>query len=120
MGYNRYMQDNLKFIEKELDKKQAEATAARRQAETERQKASMYDNDVSPGNSDVHANQAKKYDEQADQLEDEIQAMQPKKDEIISKVTQLKAEREKINREVVDKTYAIDKELERLLGGLTI
>ena len=112
------MQDNLKFIINQLDRSHSEVVTARRQAEAERQKANIYVTEGRLGDSDNHNQQAQQYDQKADELEAQISALEPKKVELESKVTQLKTEREKINRETLEKTIAIDKELARLTGGL--
>jgi vacuolar-type H+-ATPase subunit I/STV1 len=64
--------------------------------------------------------EAQSFVQKAEQLEAENNALEPKKVEIQARVAELKTERETINRETVERTLAIDKELARLQGSMTI
>jgi predicted RNase H-like nuclease (RuvC/YqgF family) len=112
------MVDNLRTIQKQVDGKTAEAAAARKQADAERNKASIYDTEARLGDKDFHQQQATNFDQKAEQLEAEAEALKPKLDEVQKRVADLKIQRDTINREAVDKTFAIDRELDQLQGGL--
>lgn len=108
------MQDNLKFIQKQIDKHQAEAQAARRQAEVVRNQANGYSEPDQQGNRDLYNTQAQQLEEKANQHDAEAEALEAKKVEIQARIDELKAERETINRETLDRTVEIDKELARI------
>jgi chromosome segregation ATPase len=106
------MDNNLRYIQKQIDKHQAEARAAQRLAVAERSQADSYIAESELGERDRHLMQAERYDQEADRHEAEAQALEPKKAELEARVNELKAERDTINRQVLDRTMAIDKELE--------
>lgn len=114
------MQDNLKYIQKQIEKDQIEAQSNRRQADAERNKASIYDTEGRLGDKDLHEQQAKQLDDKADQLDAEIKALEPKKAKIEARIAELKGQRETLNRETLEKITAIDKELVALQGSMTI
>jgi vacuolar-type H+-ATPase subunit I/STV1 len=113
------MEDNMRYIEKQIDKNRIEAQAVRRQAVAERNQADRYTEGGQESQRDGHSQQAILFDVKAEQLEDEADALEPKKAEIEARINELKTERETINRETVDRTLAIDKELARLGGRMT-
>lgn len=108
------MQDNLRFIQKQIEKNRIEAEAAQRQARIERNLADDYSEPDQQGDKGYHNNQALRFEEKANQLEAEANALEPKKVEIEAKIAQLQAERETINRQTLDRTVEIDKELARI------
>jgi predicted RNase H-like nuclease (RuvC/YqgF family) len=112
------MVDNLKTIQKQVDGKTVEAATARQQADAERTKASIYDTDARLGDKNFHEQQATNFDLKAQQLEAEAEALKPKLAETQSRITELKTQRETINRETLNQTVAIDRELDQLQGGL--
>ena len=114
------MQDNLKWIEKQIENNRIEAANFRQQSQAERGRAVQFDPETQQGDINFHNQQADELDDRADKLEEEAKALEPKKVEIEARVAELKTERERINRETVDRTLAIDKELARLQGSMTI
>lgn len=114
------MQDSVKFYDKEIQKAQANAQGARQQAEAERGKAAQYDDATQPGQKDFHFQQADLFDQRAQEFEQAIPELESQKAQTEARINELKAERETINREVVEKTREIDKELARLQGSMTI
>lgn len=108
------MQDNLKFTEKQIQKNRIDAKAARRQAELERNKSTQFNTPEQQADRNYHYEQARQFDIKADQLQTEADALEPKKVEIEARINELKAERETINRETLDRTIEIDKELARI------
>jgi len=111
------MEDNLHYIEKQIEKNRNEAQAAQRQAVSERGQADRYTAPGQEGDRDYHLQQAERFDQQADEHEAAANALEPKKVEVEARITELKAERERINRETLDRTIAIDKELAHLQGN---
>jgi len=105
------MDNNLRYIQKQIDKHRAEAQAAQRLAVAERSQADGYVAEHEQGERDRHLIQAERYDQEADQHEAEAQALEPKKAQLEARVIELKAERDTINRQVLDRTIAIDREL---------
>ena len=105
------MDNNLRYIQKQIDKSRAEAVAAQRLAVAERSQADGYVAEHEQGERDRHLIQAERYDQEADQHEAEAQALEPKKAQLEARVIELKAERDAINRQVLDRTVAIDREL---------
>ena len=105
------MDNNLRYIQKQIDKHRAEALAAQRFAVAERNQADGYIAEHELGERDRHLMQAERYDQEADQHEAEAQALEPKKAQLEARVIELKAERDTINRQALDRTMAIDKEL---------
>jgi len=105
------MDNNLRYIQKQIDKHRAEAQAAQRLAVAERSQADGYIAEHEQGERDRHLIQAERYDQEADQHEAEAQALEPKIAQLEARVIELKAERDTINRQVLDRTMAIDKEL---------
>ena len=114
------MDDNIKYIEKQIEKNRIEAEAMRRQAEVERNKASQYSEPDQDGDRIYHTQQAEQLDSKADQYEAEANTLEPKKAQIEARINELKTQRETINREALDKTLAIDKELAQIQGSMTI
>lgn len=114
------MQDNLKSIQRQIDRDHENAATARQQAEAERAKANMYDTEGRIGDKDFHQQQAQQFDDQAEQLENEASELEPKKAEMEARIAELKTQRETINRETLEKITAIDKELVSLQGSMTI
>jgi len=114
------MADNIKFLDKEMQKAQSHAADARRQAETERNKAGQYDPATQQGDVDYHNQQAERFDEQAQAYEDELKDLEPRKQQVEARITELRSQRETIEREMVDKITAIDRELSDISGSLTI
>lgn len=108
------MQDNLRFIQKQIEKNRIEAEAARRQATIEINLANGYTDPEQQGDKDYHNTQAIRFEAKANQLEGEADELEPKKLEIESRINELKAERETINRQTLDRTVEIDKELARI------
>lgn len=108
------MEDNIRFIQKQIDKNRANAQATRRQAEVERNKANGYSGMEQQDDRNLHNNQAQQLDEKANQLEADADALEPKKAEIEARINELKAERNTINRQTLDRTVEIDKELARI------
>ena len=108
------MENNLRYIQKQIDKHRAEALAAQRFAVAERNQADSYIAEHEQGERDRHLIQAERYDQEADQHEAEAQALEPKKAQLETRVNELKAERETINRQTLDRTIAIDRELEEI------
>ena len=105
------MDNNLRYIQKQIDKHRAEAQATQRLAVAERSQADGYVAEHEQGERDRHLIQAERYDQEADQHEAEAQALEPKIAQLEARVIELKAERDTINRQVLDRTMAIDKEL---------
>ena len=114
------MQESVKFYDKEIQKAQANAQGARQQAEAERGKASQYDEETQPGQKDFHFQQADLFDQRAQEFEQSIPELESQKAQTEAKIAELKTERETINRETLEKTIAIDKELARLQGSMSI
>ena len=114
------MDDNLRHIDHEIDKRHAEAETARRQAVSERSIALSYSGEGQESEQALRNQTAESLDAKADKMDQEAAELEKKKEQIVAKINELKAEREKINRETVDRTYAIDKELASLSGGMTI
>ena len=108
------MDNNLRYIQKQIDKHRAEAQAAQRLAVAERSQADGYVAEHEQGERDRHLIQAERYDQEADQHEAEAQALEPKIAQLEARVIELKAERDTINRQVLDRTMAIDKELQEI------
>ena len=108
------MQDNLRFIQKQIEKNRIEAEAARRQAQAERNQAGRYTEPDQQSNKGIHDAQALRFEEKANRLEDEADALEPKKVEIESRINELKTERDAINRQTLDRTVEIDKELAQI------
>lgn len=114
------MDDNIKYLQHQSDRNRADAAAARQQAQTMRDTTAQYDPDTQQGDIDYHYQQAEIFDRRAQELEDAADAMDSKQAEVQGRIDDLKAERERINRETVDRTLAIDKELASLQGSMTI
>ncbi|MDB5162643.1 MAG: hypothetical protein JWO54_309 [Candidatus Saccharibacteria bacterium] len=114
------MDDNVKYIDKQIEKNHIEARAAQQRAIAERNQADQYTEETESGKRDYHLQQAERFDQDADQHEAEAAALEPKKAQIEARIGELKAERERINRETLDRTIAIDKELARLQGSMTL
>ena len=108
------MENNLRYIQKQIDKNRAEAKAAQRLAIAERSQADSFIAENELGERDRHLMQAERYDEEADQREAEAQALEPKKAQLEARVNELKAERDTINRQALDRTIAIDRELQEI------
>lgn len=114
------MEDNIKYIEKQIEKNRIEAQTARRQADIIRTQAIQYTTDGQDANNSQYLVQAQVFEQKAEQLEAEADRLEPKKAQIEARITELKTERETINRETLDRTLAIDKELARIQGSMTI
>jgi hypothetical protein len=108
------MEDNLRYIQKQIDKNRDEAKATLRLAVAERSQADSYIAEHEQGERDRHLIQAERYDQQADEYEAAAQALEPKKAQIEARIAELKAERDTINRQTLDRTIAIDRELEEI------
>ena len=108
------MQDNLKFIQKQIEKNRIEAEAARRQATIEISLANGYTDPNQQNDKDYHNTQALRFEAKANELEGEADALEPKKVEIELRINELKTERDTINRQTLDRTVEIDKELARI------
>lgn len=108
------MQDNLRFIQKQIEKNRIEAEAARRQATIEINLANGYAEPDQQTDKDYHNTQALRFEAKANELEGEADALEPKKIEIESRINELKSERDAINRQTLDRTVEIDKELTRI------
>ena len=113
------MEDNIKYIDKQIENHHIEAQAAQQRAVAERNQADQYTEESVLGQRDYHLQQAERFDQEADEHEAAAKALEPKKVQIEARIAELKAEREKINRETLDRTIAIDKELARLQGSMT-
>ena len=108
------MDNNLRYIQKQIDRNRDEAKATQRLAVAERSQADGYIAEHEQGERDRHLIQAERYDQQADEYEAAAQALEPKKAQLEARVNELKAERETINRQTLDRTIAIDRELEEI------
>jgi len=113
------MQESIRFYEKEIEKAQANAHGARQQAEAERAKAAQYDDATQPGQKDFHFQQADMLDQRAQEFEQAIPDLESQIAKTEARINELKTERETINRETLEKTIAIDKELAQLQGSMT-
>ena len=114
------MQDNLKYLEKEIQKAQSNAQGARQQAEAERFRAAQYESDHREGDSTIHMQGAEVLEQRANELDNELQQLEARRAQVEARVTELKAQRETLNRETLEKVTAIDKELAALQGSMTI
>jgi len=108
------MDNNLRYIQKQIDKHHAEAIATQRLAVAERSQADSFIAEHEQGERDRHLIQAERYDQQADEHEAAAEALEPKKAQIEARIAELKAERDTINRQTLDRTIAIDRELEEI------
>lgn len=114
------MEDNIKYIQKQIEKNQIEAVAARRQANIMRNQAIEHTTEGQENDNSYYLVQAQSLEQNAEQLEAEANRLGPKKVEIEARIADLKSERETINRETVNRTLVIDKELARIQGNMTI
>jgi chromosome segregation ATPase len=114
------MQDNLKYLEKEIQKAQSNAQGARQQAEAERFRASQYESEHREGDSTLHMQGAEVLEQRANEHDSELQQLEARKAQVEARIAELKTQRETLNRETLDKVMAIDKELAALQGSLTI
>jgi|GEM_PF-6170654 len=108
------MDNNLRYIQKEIDRNRAEAVATQRLAVAERSQADGYIAENEQGERDRHLQQAERYDQEADQYEAAANALEPKKAQLEARVNELKAERDTINRQALDRTMQIDRELQEI------
>lgn len=113
------MQDNLRYLEKEMQRAQDNAKGAHQQADLERNKADQYD-EAHQSDKDYHQQQARQFDDQAEALENEAQQLQAKKVQVEARVAELKTERETLNRETLARITAIDNELISLQGSMSV
>ena len=114
------MEDNIKYVEKQIEKNRIEAQAIRRQADVARNQAIQYNAEGQETDNSYYLVQAQGFEQKAEQLEAEASRLEPKKAQIEVRISELKTERETINRETVNRTLAIDKELARIQGNMTI
>lgn len=114
------MPEDRRYLEKEILKAESKAKSARVQAEVERDKANSYNPETEQSQRAYHQQQAEVLEQRAEEFEGAIPALQSQKAETENRIAELKAQRETIQREALEKVTAIDKELDGLQAGLTI
>ena len=114
------MPQDRRYLEKEILKAESNAKGIRVQAELERDKAEQYDPETQRSQREYHEQQAEILDQRAEEIEATIPELRSKKAETENRIAELKAQREAINREALEKVTAIDKELDSLQAGITI
>ena len=110
------MSDDIRHINKEIQKSQDKAQDARRRAGTERIRAQQYSSMDADGRSAFHDAAAMKYERDADELDDNVLRMEEERDRLEQQVTELEQEKSRLIQDHDQQIAQINKEIARLRG----
>ncbi|MES2630587.1 MAG: hypothetical protein V4611_01385 [Patescibacteria group bacterium] len=114
------MADTINDLEKQTLNVQAKAEAAREQAQMERNRANQFNQPEDQGNREAHNRQADLLDQRAVVFDNELRDIEAKREQVIGRINDLKAQRQVLNQEMTDKIAAIDNELTQIQGSSSI
>lgn len=110
------MADDIRHINKQIQKDQVNAEEARRRAQNERIRAQQLSSADADGRSAFHDAAAIKLEQDADELEDEALKLQQERERLEQQVADLEQERSRLIQEHDQKIGQINKDIARLRG----
>lgn len=111
------MQNDLSHITKQIQKNTASITEARRQAEKQRLLADQMIKEGNDGRISYYEQEATRFDQQAIDLEAEIDQLQTIKARVEKQIADLEAQRATISAEHTDRLAQIDHDIIQLRGS---
>lgn len=108
---------DLSHISKQIHSDQARIDEARRQADNRRMMADQKRQEGSANSPDYYEQEALRFDQQANELEDEIEQLTTEKERAEQRIADLEAQKAQISQEHNTRIAQIDKELNDLRGS---